>query len=158
LRGQVRTGNLLTGKLYVALDFFKAVEPAKIVSDGGVLEIPTTPTPIEELTSNMSALLEKLQKIPMEKIGNNAVETLQSIKETSEKLEKLADSNELRLAFQKTRETMEGANNLLSKDSATIVELQRAMRDMSEAARAVRSLADQLERHPESLLRGKERK
>lgn len=158
MRGQVRTGNLLTGKLYVALDFFKAVEPAKVISDGGIIEIPTTPTPIEELTSNMSALLEKLQKIPMEKIGNNAVETLQSIKETSEKLEKLADSNELRLAFQKTRETMEGANNLLSKDSATIVELQRAMREMSEAARAVRSLADQLERHPESLLRGKERK
>ncbi|SIN96032.1 PqiB family protein [Halodesulfovibrio marinisediminis] len=158
LRGQVRTGNLLTGKLYVALDFFKNVEPAKLLSENGVTEIPTTPTPIEELTSNMSALLEKLQKVPMEEIGNNAVETLQSIKETSEKLERLADSDELRLTFQKAHETMEGANNLLAKDSPTVVELQRALREMSEAARAVRSLADQLERHPESLLRGKEGK
>ncbi|WP_430734706.1 intermembrane transport protein PqiB [Halodesulfovibrio aestuarii] len=157
LRGQVRTGNLLTGKLYVALDFFKNVEPAKIIAEDGVIQIPTTPTPIEELTSNLSALLEKLQKIPMEKIGNNAIETLQGIKQASNKLESLAESNEIRLAFQKTQKTMEGAHQLLSKDSATVVELQRALREMSEAARAIRSLADQLERHPESLLRGKER-
>lgn len=156
LRGQVRTGNILTGKLYVALDFFKPVKPAKVVAHDDVLELPTVPTPIEELTSNFTALLEKLQKIPMKEIGNNAVETLQSIKETSEKLEKLAESEEIRLAFEKTRKTMDNANKLLANDSATMVELQRAMREMSEAARAVRSLADQLERHPESLLRGKE--
>lgn len=156
LRGQLRTGNLLTGKLFVALDFFTKVSPAKIVVENGITEIPTTATPIEELTSNMTALLEKLQKIPMKEIGNNAIETLQGIKNASNKLEKLADSDELRLTFQRARQTMEEANSLLSKDSTTIVELQRALREMSEAARAVRSLADQLERHPESLIRGKE--
>ena len=156
LRGQVRTGNLLTGKLYVALDFFKNAKPAKVVTVNGLLQIPTTPTPIEELTSNLSSLLEKLQKIPMEEIGSNAIETLQSIKDTSKKLEQLADSEDVRLVLKNAQKTMKNASDVFAKDSATVVEIQRTLQELSEAARAIRSLADQLERHPESLIRGKE--
>ncbi|MDR2727450.1 MAG: MlaD family protein [Deltaproteobacteria bacterium] len=46
---------------------------------------------------------------------------------------------------------------LMSPNSATVRDLQSAVQELAEAARAVRSLARSLERNPESLLRGKGR-
>lgn len=41
-------------------------------------------------------------------------------------------------------------------DSASLQSVQRAMADVSRAARAVRALADQIEQQPQSLIRGRE--
>jgi len=47
------------------------------------------------------------------------------------------------------------AGRLASPNSATVRDLQNAVKELAEAAKAVRSLAKTLERNPESLLRGK---
>jgi len=49
------------------------------------------------------------------------------------------------------------AGRLTSPNAATVRDLQSAVKELAEAARAVRSLATTLERHPESLLRGRGR-
>jgi len=207
LRGQLRTGSLLSSRLYIALDFFKNAKPARVVTSNGLLQLPTVRTQSEEFNTNLENLLKKLQKFPAEKVGSSAVEALQSIKKTSDKirkipmeeigsstvealqsikktsdkfqklpteeigsstietlqsiknaskkLEKLAGSEDVRLVFKNTQKAIKDANAVFAKDSATFVEIQRTLRELSEAAKAIRSLADQLERHPESLLRGK---
>ena len=59
--------------------------------------------------------------------------------------------------MKQTRDTMKKANSLVATDSRTVVELQRMLRELSAAAKSIRTLADQLERNPESLIRGKRR-
>jgi paraquat-inducible protein B len=49
------------------------------------------------------------------------------------------------------------SNRLMSPNAATMRDLQNAMKELGEAARAIRSLANNLERSPESLLRGRGR-
>jgi paraquat-inducible protein B len=46
---------------------------------------------------------------------------------------------------------------MVAKDSPMARDLQETLRELSDAARSLRVLADYLERHPEALLRGKER-
>jgi len=46
-------------------------------------------------------------------------------------------------------------NRTLASDSPTQEELQQTLRSVSKAADSLRRLTDYLERHPESLLRGK---
>ncbi len=53
------------------------------------------------------------------------------------------------------RRTMADARAILNKNSPTVLELNQAIREISDSARAVRVLANTLERNPESLLRGK---
>jgi paraquat-inducible protein B len=48
MRAQLRTGNLLTGQLYVALDFFPKAAPAKVNLDGPIPELATTPGALDE--------------------------------------------------------------------------------------------------------------
>jgi paraquat-inducible protein B len=64
LRAQIRTGNLLTGQLYVALDLFPDAKPAKLVRGGryGYPEFPTTPTPLAEIGSVTTG--RRIDKIP----------------------------------------------------------------------------------------------
>ena len=51
--------------------------------------------------------------------------------------------------------TMKGLGTVIGPNTITVVELNRTLKDVSDAARAVRALAAMLEREPEALLRGK---
>jgi len=44
---------------------------------------------------------------------------------------------------------------MASADSVLLVEIKQALNEMAGAARSIRTLADYLERHPESLIKGK---
>ena len=58
-------------------------------------------------------------------------------------------------AAERFEQAVAAAGRVLSPDSPSVRELQNAMKEVSEAARAVRVLAGSLERNPENLLRGK---
>ena len=53
-------------------------------------------------------------------------------------------------------DTLKSIDKTYAEDSAMARELQTSIRELAEAARSLRILADYLERHPEALLRGKE--
>ena len=55
---------------------------------------------------------------------------------------------------EEARRTMADARAVLNKNSPTVLELNQAIREITDSARAVRVLANTLERNPESLLRG----
>jgi paraquat-inducible protein B len=71
----------------------------------------------------------------------------------------IANMNETLAAARSTlaqsEKTLSSIQGMMSQDSPLIAELENTLRDLSDAARSVRALADYLERHPESLLRGK---
>ena len=53
--------------------------------------------------------------------------------------------------------TLSAARGVMSEDAPLIVELEKTLREISDAARSFRQLADTLERHPEALIQGKEK-
>ncbi|HTY79552.1 MAG TPA: MlaD family protein [Candidatus Bathyarchaeia archaeon] len=53
------------------------------------------------------------------------------------------------------RQTLSSVERAVDGNSRTGYELTRALRDVADAARSLKALADYLERHPEALLRGK---
>ena len=55
MRAQLRTGNLLTGQLYVALDFFPDAPRAKINWSRTPPEVPTTPGSLKDLRIRSAA-------------------------------------------------------------------------------------------------------
>ena len=92
MRAQLKIGNLITGSMYVALDFFKTASPASIIMHDDIIEIPTIPASLDELTDKLTTLLNKLSNIPIEKIGSAALDTIHSIEETSRSFKKTGDS------------------------------------------------------------------
>jgi paraquat-inducible protein B len=179
LRAQLRTGNLLTGQLYVALDLFPDAKPGKLVRGGryGYPEFPTTPTQFEEIGSKVTQLVAKIDKIPIEQIGNELRDTLQGAKRIAnspELLETVKSLNaavkelqaltaelrtrttpEVTATLQQAQRSLAAAESSLAADSPQQYRVKAALDEITGAARALRVLTEFLEAHPESLLRGK---
>lgn len=160
-RAQLRTGNLLTGQLYIALDFFPEAPEAKLDWSRKPLELPTIPGTVEELQQSVAKLLKKFDKFPLEDIGTNAKNTLATLNAAAGSLDKLLKrvdgevAPESRAALADIRKTLDGVQRTLAVDSPLQQDLRQTLRETSRAARSLRSLADTLDREPESLLRGK---
>ncbi|OUL71007.1 MlaD family protein, partial [Paraburkholderia hospita] len=154
LRGQLRTGNLLTGQLYVALDFFPNAPKAKVDWTTRPPEIPTIPGGLRSMQDSVTSLLAKLNQIPFGGIGKGAQKTLADADTLLKQLrtDVVPQARDTLVAAQTA---LNSANGALQPDSALSQNTSDAMSELARTAAAFRTLADYLERHPEALIRGK---
>jgi paraquat-inducible protein B len=154
LRAQVRTGNLLTGQLYIAMDFDPKATKVAYNAKARPLEIPTVPGSFDKLQEQLQAFVDKLGKIPLDDLAKNLNGSLIELQKTM----KQVNSDvlpQMRGALQQAQKTLGTANETLSDDSPARQQLGQAMEEVQRTARSVRVLTDFLSRHPESLIRGR---
>jgi paraquat-inducible protein B len=175
LRGEIRSGSLLTGQLYIALDFAPKAKQEAIDWESTPPTLPTVPGSMQELQRKLMQIVDKIEKLPLNELAGDARKTVQSLDETvrsADKVLKNVDSSllpeaksaiidvrqsldEVKKTLGEARKTMGGANQVLAPDAPLQLELRDALREMSRAAQSLRVLGDYLEEHPESLIRGK---
>ncbi|MDM0041150.1 MlaD family protein [Variovorax sp. J22G21] len=161
LRAQLRNGNLLTGQMYVALDFFPKARPVKVDVSKTPVELPTIPGSLEDLQTQVQEIATKVNKIPFEELGKDMRVSLATLNKTLTGAEQLAKtlnndvSPEITAALKDVRKTVDSANRTLSDDSPLQQDVRQTLQELTRAAGSMRVLTDYLERHPESLLRGK---
>ncbi len=161
-RAQMRTGNLLTGQNYIALDKFPKAKPAtlQILSDDRVV-IPTTPTELSGLQAQVSQIADKLTKFPLVEIGQDVRKTLNNMNtaiESTDKLVKQLDGKVapgLQATLDDVRKTVRSSESILSSDAPLQQDVRKALQQMTRAAASLQLMADYIEQHPESIIRGK---
>ena len=154
LRAQLRTGNYLTGQLYVALDFFPKAPPATVKFDAKHAELPTVPNTLDELQTQVADIASKLKKVPFDQIGNNLNKALQDAQSLFKQLDGQV-APEARATFAKARQTFDHAERLLADDSPVQADLRVAIQELTRTAQSLTTLAEYLQQHPEALIRGK---
>lgn len=172
MRAQVRTGNLLTGQLYVALDFPRKSAPATFDASSNPLTIPSIRGTLADLQPQLAEIVARLGKVRFDEIGNDLSATLRSAGAASDGLrETLATANEaikhltpdaqraladVQKALMTAQTTLANLDRNVTQSGAPVQEnLNQALVEMRRAAQALRVLADYLQRHPDALLRGK---
>src|SRR5713226_3377200 len=146
VRAQLRTGNLLTGAVYVALDVFPASPPATLDWSQQPVQLPTVPGQLQQTEESINNIIKKVDKMPLQQIGDNLQKALGDLDLT------LVSARGTLVAAQGT---LGNASNLTAANSAQVQRLDSTLQEVSGAARSVRVLTDYLERHPEALIRGK---
>ncbi len=161
LRAQLKMGSLLTGQLYVNLDIHPEAPLRKIIYGAEYLEFPTLPTSIEEITSDVTRIVDRLEKLPLEEIGNELRVAMQHLSKTMAHLEALTQNLDKEVApgataaLRHAEKTLTKVDRLLDAESPMGHEMKNALKELAGAARSIRTLSDYLERHPEALIRGK---
>ncbi|WP_321943662.1 PqiB family protein [Paraburkholderia tropica] len=154
LRAQLRTASLLTGKLYVGIDFFPSAPRATVDWRAATPQLPTVPGNLQGLQDSITSLIAKLNAIPFDGIGQDLRKTLADADALLKTMNtEVAPDAESTMAA--ARETLNSANRVLQSDSPLQQNTTETMQELSRAAVSVRSLAEYLEAHPESLIRGK---
>lgn len=142
LKARLMTQSYLTGQLSIELEIlpniptvFKANNLPK-----DIIEIPTVLSPLGELSKG-------LQNLP--------------VRITVDKINNILDvvNKELPILLNQTASVAININKTISNNdnniSTTIWNLNKTLNEVSEAARALKNFADYVERHPETLLKGK---
>jgi paraquat-inducible protein B len=169
LRAQLRTGSLISGQRYVALEYFPDAPKARIDRTKEPPLFPVVSGKTENIDLQLKSILAKLDKVPVEEIAGDLRTTLDALENTlrsanrtlarvdAETLPEAKKALEdLRRAAAAAERVVSGTDNtLLGPDAPAQHELRDALQEIARAARAVRVLADYLERNPEALLRGK---
>jgi len=162
LRAQVSGVSLITGLKLLALDMQSDVPVAKMERAGQYLKIPSVPS--GDLTETLASLRGVLKNVDRATAGPELGHALKSLDQTLTNLDKLTrdvqpDLKTLIQSLHETSNAAQGALNsvqgVVGNGNDTNSDLPRLMRELTEAARSVRSLADYLDRHPEALLRGR---
>jgi len=169
LRAQLRSGSLLTGQLYVALDLFPDVPKAGIDWNQAEPSLPVVPSTLPDLEGKITNILAKLDNLPLEAIGSDLSKALATLDQTLASTDKLVSGldgklmPELSSTFTDLRTAIASANGVLQNTDATLVgkdapaqqDLRDALQEIARAARSLRVLSDYLERNPNSLIFGK---
>lgn len=161
LRAQLRTGSLVTGQLFVALDFFPATKPVAFDAAAEPPELPTVPGDFEELYQQVQGILRKLDKVPFDTIGQDVHLVLSGMETTLKRLDGMVARTdreilpELRDSLKEMRASMTSLQASMAGDGPLQQDSRQALRGMTEATRSLKRLTDSLERQPESLLRGR---
>jgi paraquat-inducible protein B len=154
-RAQLKSGNLITGELYIDLNLYPDLPPAPLKKEYGFYIIPSIPATIESLKNNLQSVLKEIASIPFEKIGKEMKAILEDIhtKTMPQVNSSVAHIDSL---MRDTDKMMKSLNrNYLDSNSEINKKLIKLLDEMTRTSKSVKNLTDYLERHPESLIKGK---
>jgi paraquat-inducible protein B len=154
LRAQPRSASLLTGKLYIALDFLPASTRTAFDASIRPLELPTANGTFQELEASVGRLVKKVNDLPLEQIVADLHADLKDLHETLGDLHgRVLPSAVDTLSALHT--TLDSADRTLDVESPLQRGLTETLLESRSTLQAVRELAEYLDRHPDSLLRGR---
>lgn len=163
LRAQLKSSNLLTGAYYIDLVFDPAAKPIKLTAKDGVWIVPTQRGGTDQTLQKVNDILAKVDRIPFEQIGGDVRTTARAASSLLGHL----DSNVVpavqgvmtraEVAMGALKDSLTALrDNVAAPDSAIQESTRNALEQLERAAFSLRTLADYLSSHPESLLRGRD--
>lgn len=139
LRAQLRTGNMISGQLFVALDFFKDGPKAAVDWSAKPPVIPSIPGSLARIEQQLqgmmqsaNALLQKLNALPLDQLSADAGAAMRSLDAT-----------------------LKSIDRQLNDDSMVQQDLRDSLRELSKAAAEARVFLEYQTRYPEALIKGK---
>ena len=157
MRATLKSGNLLTGALFVDLNFYKDAEPFQPLSFAEVAVFPTISAGFAQIEQKVSNLLDKLNNLNIEPIVASLDKTLISTQQTMEKVTSIAASvdqlladpaigqmpNNIDATMRQLRDTLNGFapdSQGYSELTQTLSRLEKLMQEMQPV---IRTLSDQ---------------
>jgi paraquat-inducible protein B len=182
LRARLSQDPPLVGPREVKLDFVRNASSATLASENGMSIIPSIESAdIDDMTSKADQIITRFNGLPIKETGDKVLEIAtrvdslvasprihdslehidRSVTQIDRTLEQVTPQigplmAQLRETANAADETTASANRMMGGDATSQNDLPSALRELSDAARSIRVLADYLDRHPEALIRGKQ--
>ena len=153
LRAQARSGNLLTGQLYISFEFVPNATKVDFDPDARPIAVPTVPSSFDHMQEQVASIVSKIEKMPLDAMGQHLDASLvdldKSLKQVNGQV--LPATTQTLQQADRTFQTVQGAFG----DNAPLQQnLQQTLLEVQRTAQSVRTLTDMLGRHPDALLKG----
>ncbi|TWX73559.1 intermembrane transport protein PqiB [Colwellia sp. C1TZA3] len=162
LKAVLRTGNILTGSLYVDLQHNKDQPISEIAKYDDFLIIPTSSDDFSQITAKAEQFMDNLNNIPLNNMSENAnklmlemTQTAQELQGVSHSLDSLLSKVEQQKISSELSKALQGINTLtkdLSSGSQGYEELRSTLHTLTATMNELKPLLNQLKHKPNSLL------
>ena len=116
LRASLKSSNLLTGQRYVDMDYYPEEGEAALVVTDSYLVLPTVETGLGQLEERVTAVIEKVNDLPIESLVNQLEATT------------LAAQNTLHIMNDK----LDSTEPILAETQATLAEMKASLASLNE--------------------------
>jgi paraquat-inducible protein B len=182
-RARLQQSPPVLGDQSIALVRTAGASPAQLLTDGDISRFPSAPgsSNLDDITAKADVFLNKLDAVPLEDIGANLkriTDNLDRLMSSPELKDSLTHLHLTLTSIDKLlHDVQPQIGPLISKLNDAAAELSgtatalrqiaesggpnedaslpEAIRQITEAARSIKTLTDYLDRHPEALIRGK---
>jgi paraquat-inducible protein B len=182
-RARLQQSPPVLGDQSIALVRAAGASPAQLLTDGDIPRFPSAPgsSNLDDITAKADVFLTKLDAVPLEDIGANLeriTSNLDSLMSSPELKDSLTHLHSTLTSIDKLLHDVQPQigpligklNDAAAELSGTATALRQiaesggpnedaslpeAIRQITEAARSIKTLTDYLDRHPEALIRGK---
>lgn len=155
LRASLETGSLITGSLYINIDYYNHAEPVEIGEFGGYTLIPSVETGLARIEQQLSDFLTKVNGLPIEKTIHSVDDMVVTMTEMLESVDQLLnDRNTKKLSAEMTatlkdvREILDG----LSPDGQIFQSVEGSMNKLNQTLYNLDELTRTLSEKPNSLI------
>lgn len=163
LHATLRSGNLITGSLYVDLNMDQRTrKPFRNAHYEGLPVLPTSATGLVQIEQKLSDLLDKLNRLNVEPVLNGLDKNLQQSEQTLQEIRTLSRQvnqfleqpdfqqmpSNINQTMQELRTTLKG----LSPESPAYQELTTTLQRLDKALRDIQPLARTLNEQPNAIL------
>jgi paraquat-inducible protein B len=161
LRAELKTGNLLTGQKFVELNMHRDAPKERVGWKEEPAVFPTISSGLDDIQDSVGVIAKKLSKVPFDQLSARLTTAMDALDQTLKSADHLLQNVDRNLAPQvqatlaEAQAAMKNAKELLGQDAPLENDLGSTLLQVSRAAKSISALVDYLERHPESLLRGK---
>lgn len=143
LRAQLLSTSLVTGQLYIDLDFYPDLAPRMLKRDFPYPQVPTAPTKLQLLSQRMEKLAANISDIPFDHVVRDLSETLQAFRD-------VARSTELRGAFASAGTAAKDFSRSMANVDKLVADLRTKVGD-ADVAQMMRDLHDTLDSAQKSM-------
>jgi paraquat-inducible protein B len=155
LRATLESGSLLTGQLYIDLNYYSD-QPANAMGQfQGYQEIPTLSGGLGQIQLQITRLLKKLNGLPLDATVASANGALGELRGTLAEMRGLLADEATRSLPGTLEDTLSELNSLLAGlggPTGFADNLNRSLIELNRTLNALRGLSDQLEDKPNSLI------
>lgn len=177
LRAQLKTGNLLSGQLFIDLGYFEDAPATETKMYNGLAVLPSLPSSSQTLMNDLGRFMKNLSELPLDEISVELKKTMigieklvsspdlqtvitslnRIIKELDTTIEMINTGTipQVNSTLTEVETLVKDMDNWVSADSVLYDDLRSSLKALSEAARSITELTDMLSRHPEALIQGK---
>jgi paraquat-inducible protein B len=148
LKGRLETQSLLTGLLYVDLNFYSD-KPVNLVQLDykNLPELPSVPTTVDEIRNTADEIFNRVRQLPLEDITKNMAETLNAMHSLLESDDTKKSIAALAKSLQETQRLMGSLNDqigpLMANANGALTETRTTLQDFNKELLPVLKAAEQ---------------
>ncbi len=159
---RLKSGNLVTGAVFVDMDFDKKFKNHSMAMFDGLFVIPSSYGGLAQIENKVSSLLDKLDSLPFQELLQNANQTtvdanklLIELTQLTEQIKAMAASPDAQQLPQQLKQTMDSLQQTLdglSPKSPMYQELNRSIENLNHLLRDIRPVIRTINERPNALL------